>query len=143
MALQGASSSLSSSSPSIRLWTHDVFLNFKGVDVCQKFYFSFISCFASQGNQHLHRQQSRKGEEISPKLLKVIERSLISIIVLSKNYSESIWCLDELLKILERKETVKQIVLPLFYDVDPLVVQHQKGNFGEAFAKLKYKLKDK
>ncbi|XP_035542813.1 disease resistance protein RPV1-like [Juglans regia] len=67
---------------------------------------------------------------------------MISIIVLSKNYAESRWCLDELLKILECKEMVKQIILPLFYDVDPSEVRHQKGSFGEAFAKLRYKLKD-
>ncbi|KAG7944399.1 hypothetical protein I3843_15G099600 [Carya illinoinensis] len=34
-------------------------------------------------------------------------------------------------------ETVKQIVLPVFYDVDPSDVKHQQGSFGEGFAKLK------
>ncbi|XP_035542811.1 disease resistance protein RUN1-like [Juglans regia] len=37
---------------------------------------------------------------------------------------------------------VKQIILPIFYDVDPSEVRHQKLSFGEAFAKLRYKLKD-
>jgi uracil phosphoribosyltransferase len=43
----------------------------------------------------------RSGEEISSALLKAIEESAISIIVLSKNYASSRWCLDELVKILE------------------------------------------
>ncbi|XP_042962547.1 disease resistance protein RLM3-like [Carya illinoinensis] len=62
---------------------------------------------------------------------------MTSMIVLSKNYSESRWCLNELLKILECMEIVKQSVLPVFYDVDPSEVRNQKGSFGEAFAKLK------
>ncbi|KAF5469442.1 hypothetical protein F2P56_013517 [Juglans regia] len=56
--------------------------------------------------------------------------------------SESRWCLDELLKILDCKETMNQIVLPIFYDVDPSEVRHQKGIFGESFDKLGDKLKD-
>jgi len=47
----------------------------------------------------------RSGEEISPSLLKAIEESAISIIVLSKNYASSQWCLDELMKILECRKT--------------------------------------
>nr|XP_011468579.1 PREDICTED: TMV resistance protein N-like [Fragaria vesca subsp. vesca] len=45
-----------------------------------------------------------RGEEITPALLKAIERSLISVIVFSENYASSRWCLDELVHTLECKE---------------------------------------
>ncbi|KAF5470116.1 hypothetical protein F2P56_010656 [Juglans regia] len=142
MDLQGASLSLSSSSSSICSWTHDVFLSFRGEDVRQKFISHLYHALHHRGINTCIDKNLERGEEISPEIFKAIERSMISIIVLSKNYSESRWCLDELLKILECKENVKQIVLPLFYDVSPSEVRHQKGNFGEAFAKLGCKIKD-
>ena len=43
----------------------------------------------------------QRGEEISVELLKAIELSMISIIIFSKNYAYSTWCLDELVRILE------------------------------------------
>ncbi|KAF5470123.1 hypothetical protein F2P56_010661 [Juglans regia] len=142
MALQGASSSLSPTSSFIPSWTHDVFLSFRGEDVRQKFVSHLYQALHHRGINTCIDKNLARGEEISPELFKTIERSMISIIVLSKNYSESRWCLDELLKILECKEKVKQIVLPLFYDVSPSQVRHQKGNFGKAFAKLGCKTKD-
>ncbi|XP_059455272.1 disease resistance protein RPV1-like [Corylus avellana] len=70
----------------------------------------------------------RSGEEISLTLLKTIEESKISIIVLSKNYSSSQWCLDELMKILECRKTMGQNVLLLFYGVDPSEVRNQTNS---------------
>ncbi|XP_035542815.1 toll/interleukin-1 receptor-like protein [Juglans regia] len=137
-----ASSSLSFSSSSIRKWAHDVFLSFRGEDVRQNFISHLYHALHQRGINTYIDNNLERGEEISSELSKAIEGSMISIIVLSKNYAESRWCLDELLKILECKEMVKQIILPLFYDVDPSEVQHQKGSFGEAFAKLRNKLKD-
>ncbi|XP_042963262.1 disease resistance protein RLM3-like [Carya illinoinensis] len=67
---------------------------------------------------------------------------MISIIILSKNYAESKWCLNELLKILDCEETKKQIVLPIFFQVESWEVEHQKRNFGKSFDKLGDKLKD-
>ncbi|KAG6675860.1 hypothetical protein I3842_15G126000 [Carya illinoinensis] len=143
MAFQlGASSSLSFSSSSIRRWTHDVFLNFRGEDVRQNFVSHLYHALHQRGINTYIDNNLKRGEEILSELLKTIDGSMISIVVLSKNYSDSRWCLDELLKILACKETVKQIVLPIFYDVDPSDVRHQKGSFGEAFAKLRYKFKD-
>ncbi|KAG7944406.1 hypothetical protein I3843_15G100300 [Carya illinoinensis] len=83
-----------------------------------------------------------RGEQISLELFKAIEESTISIIVLSKNYAESKWCFNELLKILECKKTFKQIVLPIFYKIKPSDIRDQKGSFGEAFTKLGKKIND-
>ncbi|KAG6675511.1 hypothetical protein I3842_15G106600 [Carya illinoinensis] len=137
MALQGASSSLRSSSSSVHPWTHDVFLSFRGEDVRQKFISHLYHALYKRGINTYIDDKLERGDEISQALFQAIEGSMISIIILSKNYAESRWCLNELLKIFECMETVKQIVLPVFYDVDPSNVRHQKGSFGEAFAKLK------
>ncbi|KAG2667498.1 hypothetical protein I3760_15G117900 [Carya illinoinensis] len=142
MAFQlGASSSLSFSSSFIPKWTHDVFLSFRGEDVRQNFISHLYHALHQKGINTYIDNNIKRGEEISPELFKAIEGSMISIVVFSKNYSDSRWCLDELLKILDCKEMVKQIVLPIFYDVDPLDVRHQKGCFGEAFARVEYKFK--
>ncbi|KAG6675499.1 hypothetical protein I3843_15G098800 [Carya illinoinensis] len=47
-------------------------------------------------------------------------------------------CNTPLLKILKCiMKTIKQIVLHVFSHIDLSDIRHQKGNFGEAFAKLK------
>uniref|UniRef100_F6I3U5 ADP-ribosyl cyclase/cyclic ADP-ribose hydrolase n=1 Tax=Vitis vinifera TaxID=29760 RepID=F6I3U5_VITVI len=78
--------------------------------------------------------QLERGEEIKSELLKTIKESRISIVVFSKNYARSKWCLDESAKIMECREEMEQIVLPVFYHVDPSNVRKQTGSFGEAFS---------
>jgi hypothetical protein len=84
-----------------------------------------------------------RGEEITPSLLKTIEETRISVVIFSKNYASSPWCVDELVKILECKETYGQIVLPVFYHVDPSDVDEQTGSFGNAFSELERNFKVK
>ncbi|KAM7473396.1 hypothetical protein LguiB_020639 [Lonicera macranthoides] len=61
------------------------------------------------------------GESISPALLKAIQESSFAIIVFSKNYASSRWCLDELVKVMEcsSKSPKGQTAIPIFYDVEP------------------------
>ena len=75
-----------------------------------------------------------RGEEISTELLEAIKSSRSSIIVFSKNYASSTWCLDELVEILKCKKN-GQTVLPMFYKVDLSEVRNQKGKFGKFLAK--------
>ncbi|MED6159029.1 hypothetical protein PIB30_038624 [Stylosanthes scabra] len=81
----------------------------------------------------------KEGSEISLGLLQAIEKSLISLVVFSENYAFSHWCLEELLKIMECRREQGQIVLPVFYRVEPSDVRHQKGVFFAAFAKQENK----
>jgi len=55
----------------------------------------------------------------------------MSIIVFSENYAASSWCLNELTKIMECRKVYGQVVVPVFYDVDPSMVRHQRGRFGK------------
>ncbi|KAF3442370.1 hypothetical protein FNV43_RR16286 [Rhamnella rubrinervis] len=74
----------------------------------------------------------KKGMDISLELLKVIEDSRCSIVILSNEYASSSWCLNELVKIVECMTTSGQIVIPIFYQVDPSVVRNQTGRYEEA-----------
>ncbi|XP_059310055.1 disease resistance protein RPV1-like [Lycium ferocissimum] len=87
-------------------------------------------------------EKLEKGNSSSPSLLKAIEESMIAIIIFSQNYAASSWCLDELVKITECMKFRGQIVLPIFYDVDPSVVRKQKASVGEFFAKHELNFKD-
>ncbi|KAL4592578.1 hypothetical protein LXL04_005578 [Taraxacum kok-saghyz] len=67
--------------------------------------------------------------------MKAIEESQIAVIIFSKNYANSTWCLDELTHIMKLREEGKQTVFPIFYDVEPTDVRKQKRTYKEAFDK--------
>ncbi|KAL8258443.1 hypothetical protein R6Q59_030484 [Mikania micrantha] len=69
--------------------------------------------------------------------MKAIQESHIVVIMFSENYANSSWCLDELTYIIECKEKRGQIVMPIFYNIDPSYVRNQKGGYGRALAKRK------
>ncbi|XP_060178824.1 disease resistance protein Roq1-like [Lycium barbarum] len=119
---------------------YDVFLSFRGIDTRKTFSGHLYDRLRLHGYQIFKDDKSlRKGDVISPALEEGIEKSRISIVVLSTSYASSRWCLDELVKILECKEKLNQRVMPIFYDVEPTEVRKQTGKFGTEFAKLKKK----
>ncbi|XP_031116706.1 TMV resistance protein N-like [Ipomoea triloba] len=124
----------SSSSSSTTAWVFDVFLSFRG-ETRKSFTDHLYEDLRQAGvNTFRDDEEIRKGENISDELLKAIKGSKISIIVFSKTYAQSRWCLDELVKILDCKKNFQQMVLPIFYNVDPLDVRKQTGEFGKALA---------
>ena len=68
--------------------------------------------------------------------LKAIKRSKLSIIIFSRNYVDSRWCLLELENIIECYKTKCQVVVPVFFDVDPEDVLNETGIIGKAFQDL-------
>ncbi|RXI06342.1 hypothetical protein DVH24_018384 [Malus domestica] len=140
MAGQLVSSSSFTSNPS---WKYDVFLSFRGEDTRTNFTDHLYKGLVDKGIHTFIDRQLSRGEEISPALLKAIEESRISLVIFSKSYASSRCCLDELVKILQCRESKKQIVLPVFYKVDPSHVGNQKSSFGDAFTDHESKFKDK
>ncbi|KAM5582385.1 disease resistance protein RPV1-like [Rosa sericea] len=131
----GASSSSSSSFSTTQSWTHDVFLSFRGEDTRNNFIGHLHNNLVQKGIKPFRDDDGlKRGEDISPALLRAIEESKISVIVFSENYASSKWCLEELAKIIQCKESKQQMVYPVFYKVDPSDVRNQRGSFGQALA---------
>jgi hypothetical protein len=121
---------------------YDVFFSFRGEDTRNDFISNLNGLLNYNGITTFIDDEIRRGEEISKELLEAIESSRISIIVFSQNYASSTWCLEELVKILECKKKNGQIVLPIFYKVDPSDIRNQNEQFGEALAKHEERFKD-
>ncbi|XP_063946914.1 TMV resistance protein N-like isoform X4 [Daucus carota subsp. sativus] len=112
----------------------DVFLSFRGIDTRLGFVSHLYSALDRNGiRTFMDDPELRLGDGISAELLKAIRESKIYIVVLSVNYASSSWCLDELVEILDCKETMKRLVIPVFFNIDPSVVRYQKGSFEEHF----------
>ena len=122
-------------------WDYYVFLNFRGEDTRNGFTGHLYRALFDEGINTFIDNDLRRGEEISLELLKAIKSSRISIIIFSQNYAFSAWCLDELVEILNCKKN-GQLVLPVFYKVDPSEVRKQEGNFKVALAEQEIKFKN-
>lgn len=137
---------MSSSSPSNPQWAHDVFINFRGEDTRKNFISHLYAALSNAGiSTFLDDEKLKGGDRLGPELLQAIRVSQISIVVFSKRYTTSSWCLNELDQIMECHRTYGHVVLPVFYGVDPSVVRHQSGDFGEALevaAKSRYTIEE-
>ena len=115
---------------------YEVFVSFRGADTRTSFT-SHLFAALDRERIGVYRDDKNlpRGGEIGLELLKAIETSRIAVVVFSKNYGTSDWCLDELVKIMECKKLLNQRVLPIFYDVSQSEVLEQKGIFAEALLK--------
>ncbi|XP_014519090.1 TMV resistance protein N isoform X1 [Vigna radiata var. radiata] len=112
---------------------YDVFLSFRGEDTRKKFTSHLYDALKQKKVETFIDNRLEKGEEISTTLIQVIEDSHISIVIFSENYASSKWCLGELSKIMECKKEKGQIVIPVFYDIDPSHVRKQTGSYEKLF----------
>jgi hypothetical protein len=115
---------------------HDVFLSFRGEDTRFDFTSHLYAALNRKQILTFIDYQLVRGDEISASLLRTIEDAKLSVIVFSENYASSKWCLEELVKIFECRKNNGQIVIPVFYKVNPTHVRNQTGSFGDAFARL-------
>nr|CDK13060.1 TIR-NBS-LRR disease resistance protein [Malus domestica] len=134
-----SSSSSSSASPSLSSFSKDslyeVFISFRGEDTRKNFTGHLHEALTKAGINAFIDDELRRGEDITTELVRAIQGSRISVIVFSRRYSDSSWCLEELVNIMECRRTLGQLVLPIFYDVDPSHVRKQTGSFAQSFLK--------
>ncbi|XP_056162384.1 disease resistance protein L6-like isoform X1 [Syzygium oleosum] len=112
---------------------YEVFLSFRGKDTRKGFTDHLYNSLADAGI-HVFKDNNELpvGEEIGPELLCGITQSKILIPIISKNYASSKWCLHELAEMLKCKRNKGQIVLPIFYKVEPSQVRHLTGKWRDA-----------
>nr|XP_043623675.1 disease resistance protein RUN1-like [Erigeron canadensis] len=127
--------SISKSHPSS--FSYDVFLSFRGEDTRKTFTDHLYRGLRQAGIRTFRDDDGmERGKLLKPELEKAIHESQVSLIVFSKNYATSKWCLDEVLMIMEefdRRSSAKRQVVPVFYNIDPTDVRNQTGCFEQAF----------
>ncbi|MED6224758.1 hypothetical protein PIB30_087254 [Stylosanthes scabra] len=136
-------SPFSSSSSINYAWKYDVFISFRGQDTRYGFTGNLYKALCDKGiHAFIDDEELQTGDEITPSLLQAIQQSRIAVIVLSPNYASSTFCLDELVNILDFIKGNNRLVLPVFYDVDPSDVRHQRNSFGEAMIEHEKRFKN-
>ncbi|RVW41474.1 TMV resistance protein N [Vitis vinifera] len=123
----------SSTCTSTGSWDYEVFLSFKGEDTRYNFTDHLYAALYQKGIRTFRLDEIR-GEEVASALFKAIEKSRCILVVLSKYFAHSRWCLDELVKIMECRNQNGKVILPVFYHVDPSDVRKEEGWYGEALA---------
>ncbi|AEE31370.1 Disease resistance protein (TIR-NBS-LRR class) family [Arabidopsis thaliana] len=118
------------SSSSSHNWLYDVFLSFRGEDVRVTFRSHFLKELDRKLITAFRDNEIERSHSLWPDLEQAIKESRIAVVVFSKNYASSSWCLNELLEIVNCND---KIVIPVFYHVDPSQVRHQIGDFGKIF----------
>ncbi|XP_057990884.1 disease resistance protein RPV1 isoform X2 [Hevea brasiliensis] len=143
MAASSSSSSFffTSTPPALKWKRNDVFISFRGAEIRNTFLSHLYEALLRKNLSVFKDENLDRGKEISPSLLQIIEESCISVVIFSEKYAFSPWCLDELVKMLECKEKMEQIIIPVFYQVDPSHVQDLTGSFKAALDKHRDELK--
>ncbi|OMP14360.1 hypothetical protein COLO4_00013 [Corchorus olitorius] len=128
--------SSSSSSFHIRKSKYGIFLSFRGKDTRKSFTDHLYSALIRNGIETFRDDKSlERGQDFAPELFRAIGDSWGYIIVFSKEYPFSHWCLDELVEIMKQREERGHRVYPVFYHVEASDFRHQKNHVEEAFKK--------
>ncbi|MED6114471.1 hypothetical protein PIB30_080502 [Stylosanthes scabra] len=144
MALSLASSSFSSAPATHR---YDVFISFRGEDVRHGF-LSHLQAALRENQIKTFRDESddgmEKGAAIWDTLVEAIRNAKLFVVIFSKNYASSRWCLKELVQIMERKNNKNEhvTVIPVFYGTQPTDIRKQTGTYHTVFAKHEASLED-
>ncbi|XP_069143151.1 disease resistance protein Roq1 [Solanum lycopersicum] len=128
---------------SSKVCKYDIFLSFRGEDTRRTFVSHLYNALEQRGF-HAFKDDERleAGQSISAELLKAIEDARFAVVVFSKSYASSRWCLEELAHIIKCKMELEQVVIPVFYDVSPSDVRHQNSPFADSFFQHEVKYKD-
>ncbi|XP_039158536.1 TMV resistance protein N-like [Eucalyptus grandis] len=104
-------------------WKYDVFVSFRGKDLRRNFISHLFSALRQATIQYFSDNAREDiGEEIRSKLFKAIWHARIALIVFSRNYADSKWCMNELVEILECRKRFGNhghLVVPIFHEVKP------------------------
>lgn len=110
-----------------------MFINFRGKELRKNFVSHLYKALRQSGINAFIDSDMVVGDKLTT-LFKTIEESKIALAILSSKYTESQWCLEELVKIKEcstNGEGCKNlVVIPIFYKLDISIVKELKDDFG-------------
>ncbi|XP_027908040.1 protein SUPPRESSOR OF npr1-1, CONSTITUTIVE 1-like isoform X3 [Vigna unguiculata] len=110
---------------------YDVLINFTGEDIRRKFVSHLDYALSTVGlTTFLHEENAVNDMHIQQPILNLCR---VAIVVFTKTYSQSAWCLHQLQQIIKWQETYSRHVFPVYYEIQPSDVRFQKGDFGETF----------
>ncbi|VVB11567.1 unnamed protein product [Arabis nemorensis] len=138
-----AVSSISMAEDSSSRWKYDVFLSFRGADVRKSFISHLYEALTDEGIETFHDDRElQKGDFIWEGLGEGIDQSRFAIVVISKGYATSRWCLEELSLMVDLVMKKRLELIPVFYDIDPSDLKSRSGCFNEALEnhELRYDL---
>lgn len=107
----------------------EVFINFRGVELRNNFVDHLHSALHRMGINAFIDRDEAPGADLNI-FFERIEQSKVALAVLSSRYTESHWCLEELVKIKECVDRSSLQVIPIFQNVDPNTVKDLNGDFG-------------
>ena len=85
-----------------RITNHQVFVSFRGEELRCGFVSHLVEALQRHGINVFIDKLESVGQDLSNNLFARIEASTIALVIFSRRYTESRWCLDELVKIKER-----------------------------------------
>ncbi|KAG7546867.1 Toll/interleukin-1 receptor homology (TIR) domain [Arabidopsis suecica] len=115
---------------------HQVFINFRGQQLRRGFVSFLVPALRNENINVFIDETEIRGRDLQD-LFKRIEESSVAVVIFSECYTESKWCLNELVKIKERMIEGKLKVIPVFYKVTVDDVKQLEGKFGINFRKTK------
>ncbi|CAN8290254.1 unnamed protein product [Cochlearia groenlandica] len=112
-----------------------VYISFRGSDTRTSFVSHLVKALEIKGVDVYNDRDLVRGADLRTLFMRIKE-SMIALVIFSTRYTESLWCLEELVKIQETAEKCNLVVIPIFYKVKPSDVRYLKGDFGTNFWNL-------
>nr|XP_048319578.1 disease resistance protein Roq1-like [Ziziphus jujuba var. spinosa] len=117
---------------------YEVFLSFRGEDTREGFTRYLYNALCQKHiNTYKDDENLESGHKIS-EIMDTIKESKICIIVFSKDFASSTWCLDEVLW----WQRGGNDMIPIFYGIEPSIVRKQEQSYAESLGKHEQHFKD-
>ena len=118
---------------------YDVFLNHRGPDVKKGFASHLYRRLLSYGLRvFLDQPELHRGDYFTPQIEDAIRSASVHVAIFSVGYVDSIWCLNELVQMLDSKAPI----IPVFYHVKPTELRWtlgKKTSYAQALENLEGK----
>jgi hypothetical protein len=125
--------------------TYDLFVSHRGPDVRDGFVSHLEEALVAAGLKPFLDTTSleeQAGSYVPTVIYNALQGAKVNVVVLSKGYAESEYCLKELVIMIRSFEDEKKPIIPVFYDVDfrdLLRIQRFAGPHGSALKKHEWR----